>query len=132
MVLFKYLVGDTKCQYFTFEDATKQMVTEMPERLSLFFLSPKLLHIQSGVWTRRGSNPYLHHDRETCSHLHHGPDFRVYGINRRKLKRDSRQKRAKNQNGKCLGLRSVRFFVSLLAIADCHARSQGHEGDWRK
>jgi hypothetical protein len=40
MVLFKYLVGDTKCQYFTLQD-DKQLENEMPERLSLFLSLPK-------------------------------------------------------------------------------------------
>ena len=73
MVHLKYLVDDTDVSML-FER------TSCGRDYPCFFSPGNYSTHTGGIWTRRGSNPHLHHDRETCSHLHHGPDFRVYGL----------------------------------------------------
>lgn len=92
MVHLKYLVDDTDVSML-FER------TSCRRDYPCFFSPGNYSTRTGGVWTRRGSNPHLHHDRETCSYLHHGPDFRVYGFGNGISKRNQFKTEPGTQNG---------------------------------
>ncbi len=63
--------GATLCQFLVFGDH-RDAVKLRGEIISVF--SPQNgSSTETGVWTRRESNPHLHFDREPCYPLHHGP-----------------------------------------------------------
>ena len=94
--------------------------------------SPKTA-LKPGAWTRRGSNPHLHHDRETCSHLHHGPLPRIVGqqeiVRREKLGEKLGERLLESRNGNA---ELVHFFIPLLAVEERQAAAQRHESHGRR
>ena len=63
--------GAALCQFLVF-GGQSDAVKLLEEIISVF--SPQNgSSTETGVWTRRESNPHLHFDREPCYPLHHGP-----------------------------------------------------------